>query len=342
MINKVTHSVCRGLLLMASLTFVQTGLAEPVSVSVQRLGDLRVERELRAPATVISANRAIVTAEVTALIDAVLTDVGATVKKGAVLVRLDNDNARLALQQARANLLSLDAQIAEAKHRLAKAEKLLDKNFVSDDELTERRTNVAVLQANRQSQLVAIKIAELGLSRTQIRAPFDATVVAREAQVGSFAQPGTPLLTLVQMDRREVDAELDPRYAGDITKASDLRYVSSDETYPIRLLRLSNVIESDTRRLRARLEFTGEPARIGSSGDFVWTESTGVVPVTLIVQRGPDFGVFVAADNTAQFVAIPSAQEGRPAELSLPDDTMVVSRGHFRLQDGDDLSIANE
>lgn len=342
MINNTMHSVLRGLLLITLLAFVRNGLAEPVSVSVQRLGDLRVERELRAPATVISANRAVVTAEVTALIDAVLTDVGATVKKGAVLVRLDNDNARFALQQARASLASLDAQIVEAKHRLAKAEKLLDKNFVSDDELTERRTNVAVLQANRQGQLVAIQIAELSLSRTQIRAPYDATVIERQAQVGSFAQPGTPLLTIVQMDRREVDAELDPRYASDITEAANLRYVSSGEVFPIRLLRLSNVIEPDTRMLRARLEFTDEPARIGSSGEFVWTESTGVVPVTLIVQRGAEFGVFVAKGDTAEFVAIPSAQEGRPAELSLPDDTMIVSRGHIRLQDGDDLSIAHE
>ena len=67
----------------------------------------------------------------------------------------------------------------------------------------------------------------------------------------------------------------------------------------------------------------------------------GVVPVTLIVQRGTTFGVFTVQDNKAVYVEIPGAQEGRPASLDLPDDTMVVTRGHVRLQDGDDLLISN-
>lgn len=330
------------LLLLTLLFFARTGLAETIPVSVERLGDLRVERELRAPATVISANRAIITSEVTALIDEVLADVGASVKKGAVLVRLDNDNATLALSQAQASLVSLDAQIVQAQRRLIKAEELLAKAFVSDDELISRQTDLAVLQASRQGQMVAIQIAELALARTRIRAPFDATVVQRQGQVGNFAQPGTQLLTLVQTDRREVDAELDPRYAVDIPKVSNLRFVSLGRKYPIELLRLSNVIETDSRRLRVRLGFMNEVAPIGSSGEIAWTESIGVVPVTLIVQRGSAFGVFVARNNRAEFVEIASAQEGRPAVLDLPDDTLIVSRGHIRLQDGDDLAISEK
>lgn len=317
-------------------------LAATVSVSVEHLGDVRVARELRAPATVLSANRAIITSEVTALISQVLVDVGTSVKKGATLVRLDNDNARLALAQARATLASLDAQIVQARHRLGKAEELLTRDFISDDELISRQTDVAVLEANRQGQLVAIQIAELALARTRIRAPFDATVVQRQAQVGNFAQPGSRLLTLVQTNQREVDAELDPRYAVDIPIVLDLRYVSMGQEYPLSLLRLSDVIETDTRRLRVRLKFVDAAAPIGSTGEIAWTEGNGVMPVNLIVQRGLAFGVFVAKNNKATFVEIALAQEGRPASLDLPDDTLIVTRGHIRLQDGDDLVIDTE
>lgn len=333
---------CKIALLSALIMCFRTGLAEPVSVSVERLGDLRVARELRAPATVISANRAVITSEVTALIDKVLVDVGASVRKGAILIRLNDDNARLFLSQARATLESLDAKIVQANHRLAKAEELLVKSFISDDELIDRQTVATVLQADRQGQLVAIQIAELALARTRIRAPFDATVVQRQAQVGNFAQPGTQLLTLVQTDRPEVDAELDPRYAVDLPEVSNLRYVSMGREYSIQLLRLSNVIETDTRRLRVRLGFNGDSAPIGSTGEIAWTESEGVVPVSLIVQRGTAFGVFVASNSKAEFVEIASAQEGRPAALDLPDDTLIVFRGHIRLQDGDDLVITRE
>ena len=320
----------------------RTALAEPIPVSVERLGDLRVERELRAPATVLSANRATVTSEVTALIEKIVADVGATVKKGALLIQLDNDNARLSLAQARASLDALDAQIVEAKRRLAKAEELLTKNFISDDELINRQTNLAVLRANREGQLVAIQVAELALSRTRIRAPFDATVVERQAQVGSFAQPGTQLLTVVQTDGREVDAELDPRHAGHLSGARDLRYLSMGREYDVELLRQSDVIETDTRRLRARFKFVDDVAAIGSRGEIAWREKAGVVPVTLIVQRGSVFGVFIVRNNVATFVEIVGAQEGRPAALDLPDDTPIVVRGHIRLQDGDELLIADE
>jgi len=318
------------------------GLAEPVSVTVQRLGDLRVERELYAPATVLSANRAVITSEVTALIDEIAVDVGSSVDKGATLVRLDDDNARLALRQAKASLAALDAQIVQANQRLKKAEELLTKSFVSDDELIARQTDVAVLQANREGQLVAIQIADLALARTHIRAPFNATVLQRQAQVGNFAQPGTPLLTLVQTDDREVDVELDPRYATQIPSVSNIRYVSNGKEYPVEVLRISNIIETDTRKLRARFRFVEANAAIGSSGELAWTEATGVVPVELIVQRGNVLGVFASNSGRAHFIAIPAAQEGRPATLDLADDTMIVSSGHVRLQDGDELLISDE
>lgn len=328
------------LLIILSLCY-RAGLTQPVAVSVERLGDLRIARELRAPATVLSANRAVVTSEVTALISEVLADVGASVEKGEVLVRLDNDNARLSLEQARASLEALDAQIDQAKRRLTKAEGLSAEDFISDDELADRQTDLGVLQANRRGQLVAIRAAELALARTRIHAPFDATVVQRTAQVGNFAQPGTRLLTLVQTDQREIDAELDPRHALDIPQVSKLRYLSLGQTYPIEFVRLSDVIETDTRKLRARFRFTKSVAPIGSSGEIAWTERAAVVPVSLIVQRGSVFGVFVARNGKAEFVRIPSAQEGRPAALDLPDDTWIISRGHVRLQNGDEL-IVNE
>lgn len=327
------------LLLMAPFGLA---MADAVPVTVQRLDELLLDRELRAPAIVVAANRAIVTSEVTALIARVAADVGAEVSRGQLLVQLDDDNARLALAQARASLAALDAKIVEAKWRLARAEELLDRDFISDDELVGRRAALEALQAEREGQLVAIEIAALALERTRIRASFDGVVTARQAQVGSLAAPGTPLLTLVQSGGREVDAELDPRYAGHIPQAIALRFVSRGREWPIRLARLSSVIETDTRRLRGRFEFLGDAAAIGSSGEVAWTEPARMVPVALIVQRGNEFGVFVVRDATAVFVAIPSAQEGRPAPLELPADTLIVSRGHARLQHGDALQISRE
>ena len=331
-------------LIHSFLTLLSAGAlaADPVPVTVQRLGDLLIDKELRAPATVISANRAMVTSEVSALIEDVPVDVGDTVKKGNALVVLDDDNNRLLLSQAKARLTALKAQIAQAKHRLNKAEELLEKNFVSDDELLARQTDLAVLEANLQEQEVTIRIQQLALSRTVIKSPFDAAVVERQAQVGSYAMPGTVLMTIVQTDGREVDAEIDPRHAVALPAASDLRFASQGREWRVELARLSSVIETDTRVLRARLTFAANSAPIGLTGELVWTEATGLVPVSFIVQRGEALGVFIANSSTAHFVAIADAQEGRPAKVDLPPQTQIVIAGHVRLQDGDSLRIAEE
>jgi len=328
--------------LLVLITALPISAAGPIAVSAKPLGKLLIDSELRAPATVISANRAVVTSQVAAIIDAVLKDVGDEVKKGDLLIRLDNDNARYTLAQARAALAAIEAQIVDAKSRVSKAEELLDKNFISDEELITRQANLAVLEANRQGQLVAISAAETELSRTRIIAPFDAAIVDRQAQVGSYAQPGTPLITLVQTDRREVDVELDPRYAAELPRVNKFRFVSQEREWPVSLLRLSSVIDTSSRVIRGRFEFTGEAAPIGASGQLVWQESSGLVPVDLIVQRGDQLGVFVAASDTAQFVAIPSAQQGRPATVDLSADALIIFRGHTQLQHGDAIQVTRE
>ena len=318
-------------------TFVQA--ADGIPVTVEKLGNLLVDRQLRAPAVVISANHAVVTSQVAALISEVAKDVGDQVEKGELLILLDNANARNSLAQARAQLTAIDAQIVEGKSRVAKAEELLGKNFISDEELIARQSNLAVLRANRLGQQAAVSVAELELDRTRIKAPFAAAVVERQAQVGSYAQPGTPLITLVQTDQIEIDVELDPRYAVHIPEATELRFTSQGNEWPVELLRLSSVIDTSSRVVHARFRFAHDSAAIGTSGQLVWNEMSGLVPVALIVQRGKQFGVFIADANKARFVAIPSAQEGRPAPISLPPDTLIITRGHARLQDGDALQF---
>ena len=150
------------------------------------------------------------------------------------------------------------------------------------------------------------------------------------------------MLTLVQTAGREVDAEVDPRHAEQLKQTADLRFVSNGQEWPLELARLSPVIETDTRKIRGRFHFPAAAAPIGSTGEVVWRESSSLLPVSLIVQRGNELGIFTASDGRARFLAIPTAQEGRPAEVDLPVRTPIVTRGHVRLQDGDAVQITRE
>jgi RND family efflux transporter MFP subunit len=333
------------ILLLAAALQSTAALAQStptIPVSARPVQELLVDSERRAPATVVSANQAVITSEVSAIVAAVHRDVGADVSKGDLLIELDAANARTTLTQAEANLAAVEAQIVEAKSRLSKAEELLEKNFISDEELISRRAALMVFEANREGAQAAIARARLDLQRTRITAPYDAAVIERQAQVGSFAQPGSPLITLVQTDSREVEAELDPRYAVNVPKVSDLRYVSQGRSWQVEVLRVSAVIDTSARVVRARLRFVGDAAPIGSIGQLVWIESSGRLPVELVVQRAGQLGIFTVNNKRASFVALPNAQAGRPVDVNLPPDTLVVSRGQGRLQDGDALQVSVE
>jgi len=53
-------------------------------------------------------------------------------------------------------------------------------------------------------------------------------------------------------------------------------------------------------------------------------------------------GVFVANGNRAKFIALPLAQEGRPAPADLDPDTAVITSGRYQLQDGDTVSVVRQ
>ncbi len=316
--------------------------ASPISVSTSRLDEVLVNREARAAATVVSANEPVVTSQVSALVYEVVHDVGATVKRGDLIVRLDNDNARLALAQAEASLQALEAQLVEAEARAKNGEELLERNFISDEELIARQAALAVVAANRDGQKVAVEAAKLELKRTRITAPFDAVVLARHAQVGGYVQPGSPVVTLTQSKGREVDAEVDARYLDSVSDVDAFFFESRSRQWPVELLRLTDVLDPNSGTLTARFSFVDAAAPIGSSGQVVWNELSGVVPIDLIVQRGERLGVFVVNAGRAQFIAIAGAQQGRPAAVDLPADTPIVVRGQRRLQDGDEVEVLGE
>ena len=330
----------RLLLTSALIALSATAAAQQtVTVSVAPLEDLLVNREVRASATVVSANEPVVTAQLAALVDAVMHDVGASVAKGDLLVLLDDANSTLALAQARANLAALDAQVLEATSRAENAEELLERNFISAEELVARRAALAVVQANREAQRVAVEAAELDVSRTRIVAPFDAVIIDRQAQVGGYVQPGTPLLTLSQQGDREVDAEIDARYRASLAIGTEAWFDSRGRRWPIRLERLSSVVDTASRTVRGRFLFVGDEAETGSSGEVVWNDLDGVLSVNVIVERNNRLGVFVAEGTSARFVVIEGAQQGRPAAVDLPPDTSVIVRGQTRLQDGDAIEV---
>jgi RND family efflux transporter MFP subunit len=312
---------------------------EAMAVSVQPLSGVLVDLERSASAEVLALNQAVIAAEITGVIQQVHADVGATVSKGDLLLEIDPTDYQLALQQAEAGLATSKAQKAQADVRLQRAQTLTEGNYLSADELLARETEAQVASAQIQLQQAAVAIARRNLEKSRILAPFNGVVAQRFAQVGSFVSLGSPLLQLTENDRFELQAEIPDELADSLARADLIEFNSRNQSWPLELLRLSPVIETERRSRSARFGFTGSAPAIGRSGEVVWRVSRGLLPANLVVQRNAQLGIFLAEQNIARFVALPGAQEGRPVPVDLPADSRIIVTGRERLQDGDPIKL---
>jgi len=142
------------------------------------------------------------------------------VRRGDILVMIDDTDAKLALRQAQADLARAQAQAVAAVSDvertgidLKRREALVVSGSVSGDELTQAKNRAsdakAALDAARAQVALArarADKAEVDLGRTVIRAPVDGVVARRQVQLGQRVQPSTPLLSVVPVDQMYVNA----------------------------------------------------------------------------------------------------------------------------------------
>ncbi len=306
----------------------------PPTFMLKRVAEVAIHPERRAPAAVVGKNEARLSAEVAATIQALPVDVGQTVKQGAVVARLDPRDAELALERAAAAQAQAQARHAQAQAQYARAQTLREKNFYSAEALSLRETELAATAADLRAATAQRETALRALDKHTLRAPFDAVVRGRGGQVGELAAPGTVLLTLVSNRELELAAQLQPRDAESLQAAVSPEFETAGGRHELKLLRISPALNRESRSVEARLIFTGPSPAVGSEGRLVWRDPQPYLPAELLVRRDGRYGVFIAAEGKARFHALPQAQEGRPAALDLPAETLIVTQGRHALREG--------
>ena len=148
---------------------------------------------------------------------------GQRVRKGEVLIVLDDAQQRAALQRASAAVSSAqqdiaagDADYALAHSTLGRYQSLYEKKSVSPHEMDEvqaREKSASARRVQAQAGITQARALEqqarTGLGYTRIRAPFDGVVTAKHVDLGTLASPGVPLLTLEDTHRFRLEASVD-------------------------------------------------------------------------------------------------------------------------------------
>jgi len=120
---------------------------------------------------------------------------GASFKKGDLLLTIDKRDFAAAASSARANLAQAEATLENEKASAEQAKKDWERLGFSGEpnDRVLRKPQLDAAQAQYNAARSSYEKANLDLSRTQIRAPYDGSVIGKDVGLGQFVSIGTPL-----------------------------------------------------------------------------------------------------------------------------------------------------
>ena len=162
---------------LSLLILISSTLPASTPVSIKSLDELWFTQEQSAPASVITLNAPVISAELNARVVEIHAETGDKVSAGDLLVKLDCRRAEADLSAAEAVLRQLEAQYDFAHQQVRRADDLLKKRSISDQEVDQRKSEESRLSAQLDAQKATIRQASIQVENCSVTAPFDAIVV---------------------------------------------------------------------------------------------------------------------------------------------------------------------
>ena len=256
--------------------------------------------------------RADLRAEVSAVVLQVLKENGDTVRRGDLLVRLDDTAIRDSLSSAEASTRSADQGFVQAERQFQRMTTLRASGMVSTQALEDAETR----RNNAQSELAAAKTraaqARQQLQRTEARAPFNGIVSDRKVSAGDTAQIGKELLKVVDPASMRFEGLVSADNIGDVKAGQAVIFRVNgygEEQFSGKVRRVNPSANVTTRQVEVLVDFAGEKqpklAGLYAEGRVEAASTTGLtVPATALVRDGDKASAWRLKDNTLQAVSL--------------------------------------
>lgn len=249
--------------------------------------------------TIISDKRVDISSRVTGFIQEILVKEGQKVKKGQILVRLDNSIIDGNIKQGRAAKNKAQSSLRDAITDLKRYQHLFNSGSVSDNALRKIRLKKEIAE----NALLEVKAnLSKALSEQQyshIVSPVEGIVVTRQKRVGDLAAPGSAIVTL----ESESDLLLESYVAeSQINKVKvgqqvDVKIDALEQTIQAKVIRVIHAGNQFSRRFQIKLALPKIEGML--SGMFAYalfpvaSEEAIVIPSEAVFNRGGLDGVFV-------------------------------------------------
>ncbi len=318
-----------------------SGPGGPVSVEVGKVERMSLEDDAQAVGSLRSRQGVMLRPEVSGRIASLEFSDGQRVRRGQLLVQLDDTLQQAQLKQA-------EAQASIARTNLQRNRELVAQNFVSQSAVDQSAAALEVAEAQ-------VALSKAQLARMRIVAPFDGMAGIRNVNLGDYVKDGADLVSIEDLSQVLVDFRLPERFVAQVKPGQTVE-VSLDalpgRSFTGRIDALDSVIDANGRSLlvRARLD---NPGGVLKSGLFARTrivfskrENAMVVPEEALVPMGGKQYIYKVVEGPNGKVA--SRIEARiglrlPGKVEvlegLSAGDLVVTAGQARLGRGEAVPL---
>jgi len=184
-------------------------------------------------------------------------------QQGDILVRLDDSAERATLTQTQANINATLARLDLNRILLERTETLLARGSASQSALDQAKSTQEELSANLNSLIATQSVAEVGLDRKLVIAPFDGAVLSMQVEIGTVINGGQTIAEIFTQDRmeidvpiREADAALIPGLfeGGSPSATVTVRFAGQTFEWDAQVSRVSPTLNARTRTLTVTVE----------------------------------------------------------------------------------------
>ena len=220
------------LVIIAGFLYLNGFIRPAVSVEVATVSQVYPSQtfsQLSASGYVVAQRKAAVASKVTSRLVALMVEEGSRVREGQIIARLENEDVIAARNQAEANLNLARANLEGAKAELEDAtldfnrsKELYARKIIakaqydtSEARYLRAQASVAAAEATVKVGSAALQGANVNLEYTLIRAPFDAVVLTKNADIGDIITPlgaaanaKAAVVTIADLGSLEVEADV--------------------------------------------------------------------------------------------------------------------------------------
>jgi multidrug resistance efflux pump len=240
----------------------------------------------------VQADIVMIAPDVSGFVDELRVKDNQFVRKGDVLLVLDQERYKWALATAEANVAARKADMDNARQQAERRARLT--NLSVSDEASQSAMLTA--ESSYQQAMADLSTTQLNLDRTVIRAPVNGFVTNLTLDVGQYAAVGTRVMALNDSDSYRVTGYFEETKIPAVPRGKQVKIYLMSGGPPLR-----SHVESVSRGITDRDNPAGPQLLANVTPTFEWVRLAQRIPVRIHIDKVPE-GVLVASGMTATVV----------------------------------------